>query len=141
MQFGTLHPVSSGKYSGTFVFAGPVAEPTVMLFTVPLNGCTIIATATFVTSCSSSADYPDSLDPMSCGGVFVAMSCGGGCFTPDGAYDSVWDRCEADEGNYIFNYFQYQDAVGCLAMSCGGEIFLSLWCVRLCMGQRIADEG
>ena len=31
-------PVSSGKYIGTFVFTAPVAEPTVMSFTVPLNG-------------------------------------------------------------------------------------------------------
>ena len=29
----------------------------------------------------------------------------------------------ADEGNYIIYYFQYQDAVGCFAMSCGGESF------------------
>ena len=98
MQFGTFDPVSSGKYSGTFVFAAPVAEPTVMLFTVPLNGCTIIATATVVTSCSSSADYPDSADPMSCGCVFVAMSCGGGGFSPDDAYDSAWDSVMPTKG-------------------------------------------
>ena len=29
----------------------------------------------------------------------------------------------ADEGKYTINYFQYQDAVGCFAMSCGGESF------------------
>ena len=33
----SLDPVSCGKYSGTFVFAAPVAEPTVMLFTVPFS--------------------------------------------------------------------------------------------------------
>ena len=33
-----VDPVSSGKYNGTFVFTAPVAEPTVMSFTVPLNG-------------------------------------------------------------------------------------------------------
>ena len=49
-------PVSSGKYSGAFVFTAPVAEPTVVLFTVPLNGFIIVATATVVTSYSSSAD-------------------------------------------------------------------------------------
>ena len=32
-----------------------IAEPTVMLFTVPLNGYTIVATAFIVTPCSSSA--------------------------------------------------------------------------------------
>ena len=31
-------PVSSGKYSGTFVFTAPVAEPTLVSFTVPLVG-------------------------------------------------------------------------------------------------------
>ena len=57
-------PVSSGKYSGTFVFTAPVAEPIVVSYTVPLNGCTIDATATTVTSYSSSADCPDSAAPM-----------------------------------------------------------------------------
>ena len=64
-------PVSSGKYIGTFVYTATVAEPTVMSFTVPLNGCTIDATATVVASYSSSAD-------MCCGSVCVEMSCGGG---------------------------------------------------------------
>ena len=56
MQFGTLHPVSSGKYSGTCVFTAPVAEPTVMSFTVPLDFCTIVATTFVVTSYSSSPE-------------------------------------------------------------------------------------
>ena len=47
-------PVSSGKYSGTFVFTAPVEEPTLMSFTVPLNGSTIVATATIVSSYSGS---------------------------------------------------------------------------------------
>ena len=38
--YGMVDLVSSGKYSGTFVFTAPVAEPTVLSFTVPLNGCT-----------------------------------------------------------------------------------------------------
>ena len=60
MQFGTLHPVSSG-------FTAPVAEPTVMSFTVPLDGCTIVATTIVVTSYSSSADCPDSAATLCCG--------------------------------------------------------------------------
>ena len=51
-------PVSSGKYSGFFVFTAPVAELNVVSFTVPLNRWTIVATATVVTPCSSSADCP-----------------------------------------------------------------------------------
>ena len=69
--------------------------PTVMSFTVPLNGSIIVATATVVTSCSSSAACSGSAAPMCCGGVCVAISCGGGGFTPDGAYDSVWDSVRA----------------------------------------------
>ena len=69
MQFGTLHPVSSGKYSGTCVFTAPVAEPTVMFFTVPLDGCTIVATV--VTPYSSSADGPVSAAPCAAG-VFAS---------------------------------------------------------------------
>ena len=91
MGMDLADPVSSGKYSGIFVFTAPVAEPTVVSFTVPLNGCTIVATATVVTSCCSSTGCPGSAAPMFCGGVCVAMSCGGGGFTPDGVYDSVWD--------------------------------------------------
>ena len=47
-----------------------------MSFTVPLNGWTIVATATVVTSCSSSGVCP-------VWGVCVAMSCGSGGFIPD----------------------------------------------------------
>ena len=108
MSMDLADPVSSGTYSGNFVFTAPVAEPTVMSFTVPLNGC--------VTSCSSSADCPGSAAPMCCGGVCVAMSCGGGGFTPDGAYDSVWDSARPMTGKYIINYFQYQEDVGCVCM-------------------------
>ena len=109
-------PVSSGKYRGIFVFTAPVAERTVVSFTVPLNGCTIVATATVVTSCSSSADCPGSAAPLYCGGVCVAMSCGGGGFTPDSAYDSVWDSVRPMTGKYIIYYFQYQEDVGCVGM-------------------------
>ena len=81
-------PVSSGKYTWIFVFTAPVAELNVVSFTVPSNVWTIAATATVVISCSSSAD-------MCCGSVCVAMS----CFTPDGAYDSVWDSVKPMTGN------------------------------------------
>ena len=70
-------PVSSGKYSGTLVFTAPVAEPTVVSYSVPLVGCTIVAIATIVTLCSSARRD--------------VVACGGGFLTPDGAYDSVCD--------------------------------------------------
>merc|ERR1712136_313693 len=105
-----------GKYSGTCVSTAPVAEPTVMSFTVPLKGSTIVATAAVVTTCSSSADCTDSAAPMCSGGVCVAMSCGGGSFSPDGAYDSLWDSVKPMKGKYTINYFQYQEDVGCVCM-------------------------
>ena len=58
-----------------------------------------------------------------CRSVCVAMSCGGGFFSPGCAYDSVWDSVKPIAGKYFFNYFQYQDVVGCVAMSCGGDSF------------------
>ena len=76
-----------------------------MSFTVPLNGCTIVATATVVTLCSSMADCPGSAAPMCCGGVCVAMSCGGGGFTPHGAYDSVWESVSPLTGKYFLQLF------------------------------------
>ena len=47
-----IFSMSRWTYSGIFVFTAPVAEPTVVSFTVPLNGCTIVATAFVVTLCS-----------------------------------------------------------------------------------------
>ena len=61
-------PVSSGEYSGIFEFTAPVAELSVVSFTVPLDGWTIAATAAVVTSCSSSADFPAA-------GVFASRCC------------------------------------------------------------------
>ena len=87
---------SSGMYSGTCVSTAPVVELTVISFTVPLVGCTIDATATVVTTCSSMSGFPDSAAPLRCGGVCVAMSCGG----PDGAYHSTWDRVRPISGTY-----------------------------------------
>ena len=37
-------------------------------------------------------------------------------FSPDGTYDSVWDSVKPVTGNYFFNYFQYQEFVGCICM-------------------------
>ena len=48
--------------------------------------------------------------------VFVAMSCGGGFFTPDGTYDSTWCSVRPRTGKYVFNYFQYQEFVVCICM-------------------------
>ena len=49
-------------------------------------------------------------------GCSVSMSCGGGGFPPDGAYDSVWDSVKPVSGKYFFNYFQYHEVVGCICM-------------------------
>ena len=46
----------------------------------------------------------------------VELSCGGGFFTPGGAYDSVWDMVKPMTGKYFVNYFQYQEFVGCVCM-------------------------
>ena len=59
---------------------------------------------------------PDSAAPMCCGGVCVAMSCGGGSFSPDGAYYSAWYSVRPMTGKFFFNYFQYQEFVGCVCM-------------------------
>ena len=74
-----------------YVSTAPVDEPTAMSFTIPLTGNTIVATAAVVTTCSASADYTDSATPTYSEGVCVTMSCGGGSFTLDGVYDSLWD--------------------------------------------------
>ena len=68
----------------------PIDEPTAMSFTIPLTGSTIVATVDVVTTCSTSADYTDSSTPTCSGSVCIAMSCGGGSFNPDGAYDPLW---------------------------------------------------
>merc|ERR1719374_538871 len=131
MSMNLADPVSSGKYSGTCVSTAPVAEPTVVSFVVPSLGSVITATAvttdtvvtevtavstTKVTTCTSSNDCKDSAAPMCYNSKCVAMSCGGGSFTPDGAYDSVWDSVKPMTGKYTTNYFQYQEDVGCVCM-------------------------
>ena len=108
MSMDLADPVSSGKYSGAFVFTATVAEPTVMSFAVPLNGYSIVATATVVTTCFC--------------GLFVLWEClrrdvvWWWFFTPGGAYDSVWDCVRPMTGNYLLNYFQYQEVVECVCM-------------------------
>ena len=49
-------------------------------------------------------------------GCSVSMSCGGGGFPADGAYDCVWDSVKPVSGKYFFNYFQYHEVVGCICM-------------------------
>ena len=46
----------------------------------------------------------------------VSLSCGGGFCSPDGAYDSVWDRVQPMTGKFAFNSFQYQGFVRCICM-------------------------
>ena len=103
------HWIHAFWYVAMCVSTAPVAEPTVMSFTVPLNGCTIDATATVVASFSR-RQIP------CCGGVCVAMSCGGGFFSPGGAYDSIWDSVKPMAGKYLIYYFQYHQFVGCICM-------------------------
>ena len=62
-------------------------------------------TSAVVTTCSASTDCTDS-----------AMSCGGGSFTPDGAYNSLWDSVKPMKGKYTINCFQYQEDVGCVCV-------------------------
>ena len=64
----------------------------------------------------SERSCPDSAAPLCCGGVCVAMSCGGRGFTRYGAYDFALDSVRAMTGKFTFNYFQYQEDVGCVCM-------------------------
>ena len=87
-----------------------------MSFTVALTGSTIVTTAAVVITYSASTDCTDSATSTCSGGVCVAMSCGGGSFIPDGAYDSLWDSVKPMKGKYTINYFQYQEDVGCVCV-------------------------
>ena len=80
------------------VSTAPVDEPTVMSFTIPLTGNTIVTTAAVVITCSAT--------PTCSGDVCVAMSCGGGSFTPDGAYDSLWDNVKPMTGSAFALFLQ-----------------------------------
>ena len=55
----------------------------------PLTVSTIDTTTTVVALYSASADCTGFAVSMCNAGACVAMSCDGGCFTPDGAYDSL----------------------------------------------------
>ena len=83
----------------TCMSTAPVDELAAMTSTIPLTGNTIAATAAVVTTCSTSADCVDSATPMCSGGVYVAMSCGGGSFIPDGEHDSLWDNVKPMMGS------------------------------------------
>ena len=103
------HWIHAFWYVAMCMSTAPVTELAVMSFTVPLTGYTSDATATVVASFSR-RQIP------CCGGVCVAMSCGGGFFSPGSASDSIWDSVKPMTGNYFFNYFQYYQFVGCTCM-------------------------
>ena len=44
------------------------------------------------------------------------MSCGGGRFTLNSAYDSLWDSVKQMKGKYTIDYFQYQEDVECMCV-------------------------
>ena len=81
-------------FSVTLELGAAKAEEVVALSssTIPLTGNTIVATAAAVTTYSTSADCTDSATPTCSRDVCVTTSCGGGSFTPDGTYDSLWDN-------------------------------------------------
>ena len=68
----------------------------------PLTVSTIDATTTVVALYSASADCTGFAVPMCSAGACVAMSCDGGCFTPDGAYDSLWVAMPMKEVHHLF---------------------------------------
>ena len=49
-------------------------------------------------TCHDDPSDTDSATPTCSGGVYVAMSCGGGSFTPDGVHDSLWDSVKPMTG-------------------------------------------
>ena len=59
------------------------------------------------------------------------MSCGGGFFTPDGAYDSVWDSVRPLIGKYTINYFLYPEDVGCVCMLNAGSAATTLFALTI----------
>ena len=74
--------------------------------TIPLTGNTIVATTAVVTTCSAVTDCTDSATPTCSGDVCVTMSCGDGSFTPDGAYDSHWDKVKPMTGSAFALFLQ-----------------------------------
>ena len=124
-------PVSSGKYCGTCVSTAPAVEPDVLSFTVSLTGSTIDVIAAVVSTCSASTDCTDSLVSTCSGSVCIAMPCGGGSFTPDGAYDSLWDSVKPLTGEYTINFFQYQEDVGGVHAECLDQLHRRYLCRQL----------
>ena len=105
-------PVSSVKYIGTFVFTAPVVEPPVMSFTVPLDACTIVATTLRTLRRQTALSLRPHV-PWEClrrdvlwWWLFLSWWCLRFCL----------GQCEADSWIYFFNYFQYQQVVGCVRM-------------------------
>ena len=82
-----------------------------MSFTVPLIGWTIAATATVVISCSSSAGCPDAGVYASRCRVVVDVSL-------LMVLTILFGTVKPMTGKFIFNYFQYQEVVGCVCMVC-----------------------
>ena len=82
-------PVSSGKFGEMRVSTAPALEHAALSFTVILACSTIVATAAVVSTCSALADCTGSVAPMCSSGAYVAMSCDGGTFTPDGSVHGV----------------------------------------------------
>ena len=109
MSMDLVDPVSSGMYCGTCVSMAPAADPAVMSFTVLFY----VATAAVGITCFASADC--TVSRLQCAAwVFTSGCRGDGSFTPEGAYDSLWDSVEPMTGEYTINFFQYQEDVGCV---------------------------
>ena len=71
------------------MFTALAVEPAAMSFTVIMTGSTFDATAAVVFTCSALADCIVFATPMCSAGAFVALSCDGGRFPPDGAVHCV----------------------------------------------------
>ena len=54
--------------------------------------------------------------PVPRGCWYVAISSGGGSFSPEWCLRFCVGQRFADEGKYTFNYFQFQEVVGCVCM-------------------------
>ena len=106
MSVDLADPASSERYSRVFVFNAPVAEPSVMSFTVSWNGYSIVATATVVTSCSCGLSLRECLRRDVVRWWFYSW-----LFLRFGL-----DSVRPMTGNYLINYFQYQEVVGCVCM-------------------------
>ena len=108
--YGLADPVTSGKYSGAFVFTALVAEPYLVLFTVPLNGFTIARHC----NCRDLVLFVGRL-PWLCGPTVLRR-----CLRRDVVWwwrfhcvmvltILVWDSVWPMTGSYTIYYFQYQE--------------------------------